>query len=67
MSCLLAQSYSLPPIVGEDEGKKFTVSVTLSTASKFLSYDPKSRTFELKSRLGYFKHDAHIVKIEVKN
>ena len=67
MSCLVAQSYTLPPIVGEDVGKKFKVSVNLATASEFLSYDPKSRTFELKSRLGNLKDDAYVVKIEVKN
>ena len=67
MSCLLAESYYLPPIEGEAKGKKFTVKVILASASTFLSYDPKLRTFEVKSGLGYIKEYAYVVKIEVTN
>ena len=36
----------MPPIIGEDKGKKFSVYVNLDSASSFLSFNQLQRTFE---------------------
>jgi len=47
LSCVDSWSKILPPIIGEAEGKKFSVLVDLGDASKFLNYDPYARMFNV--------------------
>lgn len=47
LSCLDSWSKRLPLIISEAEGNKFSILVDLGDASKFLTYDPYTRFFNV--------------------
>ena len=58
----------LPAIIGEDEGKKFTIIVNLGDSSSFLTFDYVLRKFELIPKSTHkAKEKDYSVIIELKN
>ena len=65
--CKLEWMSALPPIIGEDQGKKFSVDVNIGSASTFLTFDQVQRTFQHNSGSNMLDEGVYTVKIEIFN
>ena len=60
MTCSEEWSFTLPTILREDEGEKFSVSVAMNDVSDFLDYNRQSRTFTFEAETD-LKHSVTII------